>query len=228
MAAPESVTIENLTGTWTLDSKLSADADPLLSLQGIGWIVRKGIKLATVTIKLKQFVGKNPQGDNEVLQLTIGQSTGTGLGSTTENRLFDGTETSHEDHIFGKTLTTSKLIGGSASSDGKIRPTIDIQTQIKDPEVAKFLRGEITDDLKLSEGYLVEGAQTEHGKAVGQEGVWAHVIVKNNEGKWLAEQVWGFETINNERRYVRRTVVSDKKNYKLGRFVYSYVGPESD
>lgn len=42
-------------------------------------------------------------------------------------------------------------------------------------------------------------------------------------------KVWGFEIINNERYYTRRTVISDKKGkFQLGRLVYNFKGQSTE
>lgn len=42
-------------------------------------------------------------------------------------------------------------------------------------------------------------------------------------------KVWGFEMIDGQRRYVRRTLMSDTKgDYRTGRLVYHFVDRKSD
>ena len=41
---------------------------------------------------------------------------------------------------------------------------------------------------------------------------------------WTADQIWGFEEIKGERRYVRHVVVRKGDDWKLARLVYDYKG----
>jgi len=157
--------------------------------QGIGWLVRKGIALATVTMTLKQFLGATPETSTPIVQIDVGQSTGTGLGSTSDTRYMDWAARPAEDHIFGKTNGKSRFVGGG-ESDGKSRPVLEIQTQVNDPNIGKFLRGEIGPDLKPTEGFLVEKSEKEYPGINVENGVWIHVVIENQDGKWLAEQVF--------------------------------------
>jgi hypothetical protein len=159
--------------------------------QGISWVMRKAINLATVTMKIKQFLGTNPRTSAQTVEIAIGQSTGTGIGSTQDSRYLDWSENPGEDHIFGKTIAQARFVGGSqqSSPDGKARPDVEVQTKIDDSNIGKFLRGEIGEDLKPCEGFLVEKAQKEYPGMNADAGLWAHVVIRSQESKWLAEQV---------------------------------------
>ncbi|KXJ84894.1 hypothetical protein Micbo1qcDRAFT_186843 [Microdochium bolleyi] len=208
MAAPNACTIENLSGTWTM--------------QGINWVVRRAIGLAEVTVKKHQFVSNHPGTSTPRVQIAIVQTTSTGMGGTLDNRYLDWSENHQEDRLFGNTKVQTRFIGGS-SSDGMVLPDLELQTPIDDPNILKFLRGEIGDNLEPSEGYLVEAPKGVFPGVVNEEGLWIHVFIRNQTGLWRVEQVWGFENINNERRLVRRTVSSDNKgNHQLGRLVYNF------
>lgn len=41
---------------------------------------------------------------------------------------------------------------------------------------------------------------------------------------WTADQIWGFEEVNGERRYVRHVVARKGDDWKLARLVYDYKG----
>ena len=145
--------------------------------------------LATVTTTLKQFLGATPETSAPIVQIDVTQATGTGLGGTSDVRYMDWEGRAAEDHIFGKTTGKSRFVGGQ-EVDGKTRPAVEIQTKIEDPNVAKFLRGEIGPDLQPTEGFLVEKSEKEYPGAKGENGLWIQVVVENREGKWLAEQVF--------------------------------------
>jgi hypothetical protein len=55
MAAPTSVTIKSLTGTFVMDKTLSDSSIPVLKMQKIPWIVQQAVYYSTITVKLKQF-----------------------------------------------------------------------------------------------------------------------------------------------------------------------------
>lgn len=138
---------------------------------------------------MKQFVGANPTTSASTVQIDITQSTGTGLGGTADSRYLDWSEIPGEDHIFGKVIAQSRFVGGKVS-EGKERPDLEVQTKVDDPNVGKFLRGEIGEDLKPCEGFLVEKAQKEALGVNGESGLWTHVLTRSQDGKWLAEQVF--------------------------------------
>ncbi|KAF3360272.1 hypothetical protein VdG1_01232 [Verticillium dahliae VDG1] len=79
MAAPANITIKNLSGKWQMNKTLSDSPEPALALQGIGWMVRKAVGLAT---------------------LTLHTATG-GVKGTTENRCLDLEFREHADWLFG-------------------------------------------------------------------------------------------------------------------------------
>jgi len=104
-AAPESVTIHDLTGTWTMNKTLSDPTDPILQLQGIGWIIRKAIGMMTVALVIKEY-----KDDDGVTHIDIEQPGAAGIKGTTELRQLDGSWREHEDHIFGAVKGTTKWI----------------------------------------------------------------------------------------------------------------------
>ncbi|KAJ3538234.1 hypothetical protein NM208_g5999 [Fusarium decemcellulare] len=59
MAAPASKTIEDLNGKWVLNKSLSDSTDAVLALQGMGYLTRSAIQLASITNNLKQYTGSS-------------------------------------------------------------------------------------------------------------------------------------------------------------------------
>ncbi|KAI7699716.1 hypothetical protein KC353_g16308, partial [Hortaea werneckii] len=55
MAAPASVTIKDMTGTYTLNSKQSDSSQATLKMQGVGWLVRQAVQYSTITLHMKQY-----------------------------------------------------------------------------------------------------------------------------------------------------------------------------
>jgi len=61
-----------------------------------------------------------------------------------------------------------------------------------------------------------------------QEGVKEGVVesyVVNEEKGWSARQIWGFEVLNEEKRYVRHLKFQKDDVLLLRKLVYDYVGP---
>lgn len=50
MAAPPEITCKNLQGKWHMNKSLCTRTEEILALQGIGWLTRKAIGLANVTV----------------------------------------------------------------------------------------------------------------------------------------------------------------------------------
>ncbi|ELR07356.1 hypothetical protein VC83_07031 [Pseudogymnoascus destructans] len=104
MAAPAEYTIANLNGQWVLNKALSDETEPVLSLQGVGWLMRKAIGLATITLSISEKV------ENGVTVIDI-ESTGTGgIQGTAEHRVLDWIEHAHEDHVFGSLTSQTKWL----------------------------------------------------------------------------------------------------------------------
>lgn len=65
----------------------------------------------------------------------------------------------------------------------------------------------------LAKGWLPE---TEQGEAIKSD-------AESVSNGWKAEQIWGFEDIKGERRYVRHVVITKGGKEKTGRLVYDYL-----
>ncbi|KAM4059478.1 LCCL domain-containing protein [Hirsutella rhossiliensis] len=105
MAAPTSKTLKDLNGKWNLNKELSDSPDAGLALQGIGYLTRKGIGLASISITVKQYEGPakqpaGPAGDGPFTHIDIVQSA-SGLTSTQELRCLDDHAREHSDWLFG-------------------------------------------------------------------------------------------------------------------------------
>jgi hypothetical protein len=70
----------------------------ILSQQGVGWIARKAISAATVTIKIKHYTD-----ESGVEHIDIDQA-----GGKTEERMLDWAESEKTGGIFGPTVTQSR------------------------------------------------------------------------------------------------------------------------
>ena len=49
--------------------------------------------------------------------------------------------------------------------------------------------------------------------------------VESTTDAWTANQIWGFEEVDEERRYVRHVVVRKADDWKQARLVYDWRGP---
>jgi len=97
MAAPVTVDTLDLSGVWVMNKTLSDTTDDVLEAQCIGWILRKAIGLATVTLTMRHFTDP----DTGCERIDIKQSA-TGLQGTVQTRILDWAPRPHEDYIFGK------------------------------------------------------------------------------------------------------------------------------
>ena len=143
MASPESVTLKNLNGKFVMNKKLSDDFEPLLALvrlsfnmspsnthtlqQGIGWVTRKALGLATVTLRVKQYAD-----DKGVVHIDIDQTATGGIKGTTELRQLDWQEGAHEDQIFGKVRGRTRWIKLSEVQDEYLKKGWNKETEEDD------------------------------------------------------------------------------------------------
>jgi hypothetical protein len=130
MAAPAEKTMKDLSGKWVMNKTLSDSAEPALVLQGIGFLLRKGIGLATVTLTINQYEAppKPPHTSSDIVTHIDIEQSASGLSSTQENRCLDNQHRDHTDWLFGTVRGQSRWV------------TLD----------------EI-DDAHLKKGWLVEG-----------------------------------------------------------------------
>ncbi|EOD51883.1 putative lccl domain-containing protein [Neofusicoccum parvum UCRNP2] len=188
MAAPPEKTLEDLSGSWVMNKKLSGDTDAVLSLQGVSWFLRKTIGLATVTLNHKHY--KDADG---VEHIDIDQVITPGLQGTRELRTINWTWRDHKDIVFG-------------AVKGRTRKTR--LADVADDEDGRWMK-EGWDEATLEKGECIE------------------TYVESQDKGWTANQFWGFETVDGERRYVRHVVVKDKSGKKVLRLkiIYDWAGP---
>lgn len=222
MATPADKTIKNLNGSWIIDKSISTPTENVLKLQGLGWVLRKAIGVATITLHIHTYSDTE---DAKILHVDIDQTVTGGIKGTTEIRVTDGKERDHKDHIFGNNKGQSFLTRGAKGEDGKVRPKFEVRSKVgneaDDAKVAKFLRGEISTDGSASEGFVVDDEGEEYGEG---EGLYLQSWVTNLDSGWTAEQIWGFEIVNGERRHARRIAVVKDGQYELAHLIYSYAG----
>ncbi|KEZ46449.1 Uncharacterized protein SAPIO_CDS0776 [Scedosporium apiospermum] len=195
MAAPASSNISNLEGRWLMNHTLSDSIEPGLSLQGISFLLRKTITLASVTLEIKQFTAppKAPNTSTDpVTHIDIQQIATAGLKGTREERCLDNTFRPHSDWIFGSVRGQSRWISLE----------------------------EVEDEF-LKKGWTIDDA--EEAGPEGKKHVLSHVESVDNG--WTATQIWGFQEVKGERRYVRNIVIKKGDKRVDMRLVYDYLGP---
>lgn len=103
--SPTPRTLTDPTANTSKQSKaLSDDPEPVLALQGIGWLKRKAIGLATITLTIKETKV------NDVTHIDISSTATGGIQGTAEHRELDWTEHGHEDHVFGSLVGRNKWL----------------------------------------------------------------------------------------------------------------------
>ncbi|KAF1912325.1 hypothetical protein BDU57DRAFT_459387 [Ampelomyces quisqualis] len=194
MAAPSKVDIKNLQGKWVMNKTLSDSPDAVLALQGVGWLTRKTIGLATVTQHLKQFPTTGADG-KPTIQIDIEQTATGGMKGTSEYRTLDWEFRGHTDWLFG-------------TLQGRTR-----YNTIK--AILEENKGKGTDEEDAK--YLVEGwlKETEEGEVVES-------FVDNDGAKWTGWQIWGFAEINGERKLTRRFAIRKKNTKEVIRIRLTY------
>ncbi|OLN82856.1 hypothetical protein CCHL11_10368 [Colletotrichum chlorophyti] len=193
MAAPATKTIADLNGKWVMNKSLSDSPDPALALQGIGWLTRKAVGLATVTLAVKQYSAPPapPSTATEpVTHVDIDQFATGGLKGTSEKRCLDMEWREHSDWMFGSVRGQSRFIAAEEIEDSFLKQS--------------WLEGE--------------------AEATGPDGkshIFSHV--ESIDNGWTATQIWGFQTINGERRHVRHIVVQKGDERVTMRLVYDFL-----
>lgn len=153
----------------------------------MSWFLRKALPYATVTLHVHEYPDStNPQ----VYHIDVEQVISGGITGSKEARQLDWQERAHTDNIFGTLKGRSRFIRGAKGDDGKVRPAVEVQTKVGEPEadakVQRFLRGETLVDGSAADGFLVDEEGAEFGEG---EGLYMQSWVVNEESGWTAEQV---------------------------------------
>ncbi|KAF5849863.1 hypothetical protein GGP41_005297 [Bipolaris sorokiniana] len=199
MASPANIDIKNLVGQWTMNKSESDAFDPVLSLQGIGWLTRKAIGVATLT----QYLHQSPVDGSDGVPTThikIDQVLTGGIKSSPENRTLDWTYREHTDFIFGVIK-------------GRSRYSTLQKFQQESTET-----GATDEDIRyMTEGWLKET----------QEGEIIESFMSNAANKWISWNVWGFAESGGERKLIKKFTVRNIDTGAVVRvkMVYDYLGP---
>ncbi len=155
--------------------------------------------------------------------------------------MLDWTERDHEDRIFGKVKGKSRMFEGFGSGDNGFK------MEGKGGEVdERFLKGEVDKDGRTEADKAAdkeaEGAEREETTQRNEDITsttagwldensarhvqsWVLNVDDTAAGGWTAEQVWGFEMVDQKRYYTRRVVVrKDDDKVERARLVYDYKG----
>ncbi|KAI1437638.1 hypothetical protein GGR50DRAFT_692153 [Xylaria sp. CBS 124048] len=230
MAAPASKTIADLSGKWTLNKSLSDSTDPALTLQGVSWLIRKGIGAATIAITVKEYVEESPSPSSEsspptdsTTTTTTTTATGTataakkpithididqtasGLKGTAERRVLDFQPREHRDWIFGRVEGRSRFI---SVADFASLVAAEVQKKEGGWADSEFLVLDWIDDAK---------------ERAGPDGEALMMSFVTADAGWTAVQGWGFQMIGGERRYVRNVTVSKDGKYENFKMIYDFV-----
>ena len=95
-------TLQNLAGTWSLNSELSDDITQVLELQGVNFIIQKAAGAASVHLKITQ-----PSENQYDMEQT---ATAAGIGATTEKYILDWEWRKNHDAFFGDVEGRSRWI----------------------------------------------------------------------------------------------------------------------
>ncbi|KAL0578596.1 hypothetical protein V5O48_003387 [Marasmius crinis-equi] len=105
MAVPTNFTTLDFTGKYVMNKSLSDPHDDILAAQGIGWITRKAIGIATITVYVKHY--KDEQG---VEHIDIEEKLTGGIQGTPEKRTLYWKERQTSDQIFGELMEKSRRV----------------------------------------------------------------------------------------------------------------------
>ncbi|KAI0175971.1 hypothetical protein GGR52DRAFT_338771 [Hypoxylon sp. FL1284] len=215
MAASGTKTIGDLNGKWVLNKTLSDSVDPALSLQGVGWLVRKAIGAATITLHVKQYQGPpsptaasetKPAGGDDVTHVDIQQVATAGVKGTAENRCLDDAFRDHSDWLFGHVRGRTRWVGPA-----------DVAALVAEGGEARTW-GWVDDDSVALDWLEDEAERT------GPAGA-SHILsfVQSVDAAWTALQVWGFQSVGGERRHVRNVVVAKAGKFYSFKMVYDWI-----
>ncbi|KAJ5636009.1 uncharacterized protein N7484_009322 [Penicillium longicatenatum] len=127
MAAPPEVSMQDFTGSWALSKPLSGAFDPVFAVQGIPWIIRKIISIASLSMKVEKEVD---EAGTKILVFTqIASVAIAGLSEEREVRVLDGREKFHSSALFGTSSARSRMVDLSTAKGHDGEPL--------DPELTK-------------------------------------------------------------------------------------------
>ncbi|QIW96388.1 hypothetical protein AMS68_001906 [Peltaster fructicola] len=103
-SVPESVSVDNMTGTYNMEKKISDDPQNILKLQGVSWVVRTAISYSAVKMSLNQYTD-----DDGLIHLDMTTESTGGL-TNTEERTMAWQFKEANDKVFGEVKSRSRII----------------------------------------------------------------------------------------------------------------------
>ncbi|KAJ7264154.1 hypothetical protein C8J57DRAFT_1133098 [Mycena rebaudengoi] len=186
MAVPATFTTQDISGKFTMNKTLSDPTDKILEHQGVGWIKRQAISVATVTLAIKHY--KNADG---VECIDIDSTLTGGIPGNREERVMTWTERAKDDSMFGAVLAKSRRVKASELEEEFLTKNWTVDTV----------------EHGLIQSYVASDTQ-------------------KSGTTWVANQTWGIEDINGERRYARHIEFLGPKGEEIkARLIYDYHGP---
>ncbi|KAJ5154410.1 uncharacterized protein N7500_009849 [Penicillium coprophilum] len=185
----------NLSGNWVLDKARSTNLDAVLKLQGVGWVTRKAIGASKMTLKTTQSSETHGSTGEAAEWIMFEAGLASGLKGVPERRPLTWTEFKHNDTIFGPVFIRSQYVSGERTSDGRVRPLVELQTKNIGSGI---LHG-------LTEAIVIDQEDEAPGTTV--EKAFIHDFVRSVDFGWTAEQIWAVEIVGEEKLLTRRAVV---------------------
>jgi hypothetical protein len=87
----------------------------MLAIQGLPWVLRKTIALATVTLHVKQYTSDS----DEKVHIDIDQFVTGGINAGPENRTLDWVEHGKKDYIFGDVKGRNRFVRAGEIGQGE-------------------------------------------------------------------------------------------------------------
>ncbi|KAJ9137154.1 Calycin [Pleurostoma richardsiae] len=125
MAAPAEITLDNLSGRWSMNLALSDPYDLILKAQGVNWLTRKVLTVGTFTLTIQETVD-----EAGLTHLVIDTKPGSGLPGTTERRVLNDEPSELTHPLFGKIRGRTKWLApaelpsewlGAGFEDGTVK-----------------------------------------------------------------------------------------------------------
>ena len=169
-----------------------------MSLQGVSWLVRKAICLASITISIRQ------EGVGRATAITIHNMANFGVQGTTEVRKLDWEFTAHKDHVWGHVRGRSKFV-----------PAIDRPVGFSGANAPNDAQNEHS-ELLYNEIQAVDGSWK-------SQMVCHTVTLPMHDTNYLFMQLWAFEIVEGSRYFVRHVKASRGSEQAVARLVYNYL-----
>jgi len=172
--------------------------DHLKALQGVGWLLRKAVAVATITLHVKQYPDAT---DPSISHIDIDQTATGGLKGFSEIRTLDSEFRPNSNYVFGEQKGRTRFV------------------KLEDLKKEDGPEGTEDSDVEyLKKGW---GAEMETSELIDS------LDLSDKKG-WSLWQVWGFAEVEvngkNERRQVRHLVSRKGKDVKTCTLVHDYVG----